>query len=78
MGKQDNNKMKLTIKLNTGNIEVNQISDGVEIVFDGEETQRDLWKASVNMWLEDSESNLKDFAAFYISHKDKMNNFTKK
>ena len=67
--------MKLTIKLNTDDIKVTQLTDGVEIEFDEKETKRDLWKAGVYLWLEDSNDNLKDYKSFNVSNKDKMINF---
>ena len=37
----------------------------------------DLWKDTVEFWLEDDESNLKDYAKFRISKTDKIHNFRK-
>lgn len=59
--------MKLTIK----------IANGAEAEIEFAPRNMDLWKDTVEIWLEDDDGDLKDYAKFRISSKDKMRGFRK-
>ena len=65
--------MRITLAINTDKIIVEAREGGfVDINFDEKDTQKDLFKALVEVWVENNKEEITDYVSLKITHKDKI------